>query len=218
MPTGHVLGTFCGHVQPHIPFTFYDELPSGSATSHPSASKKQVLAYVAIPPRTPSPTKAPPMEKWVIVTKKKARAALEVLDEDTLGLDTTDSNDAPIMAKKKQLVIELSSEDDEEDCSSDELCLKPAFPPKVKTMKTTMKWHVISPKKGPPTKRRARSSLDGNNRSTKKRKVAVAASKKHPKGIDLSHLEIDEDLLVDPRLVPRIRGMVRHLVTGHVPG
>jgi hypothetical protein len=59
--------------------------------------------------------------------------------------------------------------------------------------------------------------MDDNDRTSKKRKVAAAASKKRSKGIDLSHLEIDEDLPVDPRLVPKVRGMVRDLLTGLVP-
>jgi hypothetical protein len=201
---------------PHVPFTFYDESPSISAASRLSASKKQVLAYVEVPPRTPSPTKVPPTKKRAIVTKKKAGPTPELPDEDSSGVDTSDSDDAPIVAKKKRLVIKLSSEDEEDD-SSDELRLKRAPPPKAKTTRTATKRRVISPKKGPPGKRRARSSMDDNNRTSKKRKVAAAASKKRSKGINLSHLEIDEDLPVDPRLVPKVRGMVRDLLTGPVP-
>lgn len=193
---------------PHIPSTSFDQPPA-----RPAATTKKATVYVAVPARTTPSNRKVSVLGVTSKGKEKLISTSKFVGDDSSGIDSSDEEDAdndddtPIVVKKSRAAVEIpgDEEDDDSDLPED---LNIRSPPTKRVQKSTMKWCIGSLKKRHPSKRKVRFLLDGNDGSSKRRWVAEWASKNCSKGLDLSHLKIDEDLSIDLDLVPRVCGKV----------
>jgi hypothetical protein len=194
---------------PHIPSTSFDRPPA-----RPAATTKKVTVYVAVPARTTPSNRKVSVLGVTSKGKEKLISTSEFVGDDSSGLDSSDEedvdddDDTPIVVKKSRAAAEIPDDEEDDDSDSPEDLNIRSPPTKKKVQKSTMKPCIGSPKKGHPSKRKVRFLLDGNDGSSKRWWVAEGASKNRSKGLDLSHLKIDEDLPIDLKLVPRVRGKV----------